>query len=491
MTKLLVHALLGCALLGSSSAIFSQSQLLLRGATPSSLQAIGQLNAQLGVRELRDLSATPGNVVFSVPDASKSEWIKQLKTINVASPSPFGVTALSGDYRSLFHRLPSTQTLTAVQQSKLEELRQGFGADKVNLVKLAPRALVLEAVTAGFDTRDGFTQSGSVSLPLEPGRTVNLTQESRTPTQGGFLWRGKTNEAGSALDEATFISSGDNMTGTVRLGREVYTYLPLGEGVHAVTKQSTAEGPPEHPPRMLEKLKKPSNKDAPPSDPLDIAESAQIDVLVIFSAKAAAGLADLTALATLAIEDANKSFRDSGIPSVTLRLVNVSRIAYKEMGAWDEHLNNLANSKTSDFKTIRSLREQHRADIVVLVVKDERYCGEAQQINTDDASAFAVVSRTCLLAPRYSFAHELGHLLGARHDMQTDSATTPFRWGHGYVKEQRWRTLMSYDVCGGCPRILRWSNPDMKFGSDPTGTTEYEHDARVWLEQGKRAAGFR
>jgi peptidyl-Asp metalloendopeptidase len=266
--------------------------------------------------------------------------------------------------------------------------------------------------------------------------------------------------------------------------------MPLGGGVHAVTRQSTGDGPGEHPPRFGEKLKKTLN-DAPPTLPLDVVEAAEIDLLIVFSSKLAKGFSDLKQSATIAVEDANKSFAESGIPGVSLRTVNVGTLQYEEGGPWESHLDRLTNPKDPVFRSAHRMRDQYKADLVVLVVEDATWCGEARDINVGPAAAFAVVSRTCLLAPRYSFAHELGHLLGARHDRTSDPQLTPFRWAHGYVNAEKWRTLMSYDVCGGCPRVLRWSNPHIDYANEPAGSSEFEHDARVWIENARKVSQFR
>ncbi|MDP3841509.1 MAG: M12 family metallo-peptidase [Oxalobacteraceae bacterium] len=480
-----------CTLLAAGAAAqpAMQEQFLLRGVTLNTSAAVRQLNQKLGAVDLRELSSTPGSSIVTVPLAARAAWIEELKQINGASQPTINVTSLLGDYRSLYHRLPGTVPLLGASASRVETLRRQLGNDNVNLVKLAPRSIVREAVTVGFDTRDGFASRGTVSLPLDAVRSVAVTQESHTPTQAGYLWRGRPVDAG-ASDEAVFVSDGENMTGTVRIGREVFTYMPLGGGVHAVTRQSTADGPPEHPPRFNEKLKNTSN-DAPPESTLDVSEAVEIDLLVVFSSKLAAGFADLRQSATIAVDDANKSFADSGILAVSLRSAHMATVPYDEDGPWVSHIDRLTNPQDPVFRSVHQLREQYKADLVVLVVEDTTWCGEAKDINVGPAAGFAVVSRICLLAPRYSFAHELGHLLGARHDRQSDPELTPFRWAHGYVNATKWRTIMSYDVCGGCPRVLRWSNPHLEYAKEPTGSFEYEHDARVWLENARRVSRFR
>jgi hypothetical protein len=91
----------------------------------------------------------------------------------------------------------------------------------------------------------------------------------------------------------------------------------------------------------------------------------------------------------------------------------------------------------------------------------------------------------------FSIAHEIGHILGARHDRHTDALDSPFPYGHGYVNGTKWRDIMSYQGgCEGCPRIPYWSNPRITYNGEPTGT-DANDNARVILEQALRVSNFR
>ena len=217
-------------------------------------------------------------------------------------------------------------------------------------------------------------------------------------------------------------------------------------------------------------------KDEPTSKPKDIV----IDVLVAHTKKAANHYSDIKReLVDLSIEEANKSFRLSNLGNITLRLVHAYQTDYVEEGAHFDHVWRFADKGDGYMEEVHHLRDQYRADVAILVVDDPKGCGLATRVGADaDADeAFAVVHHACAAAS-YTVAHEIGHLIGARHELS-------------YVNGTKWRDIMgSKENCGGCPRIPVWSSPTLLVNGKPAGSAALDN-ARVIAEQAARVAALR
>ena len=237
---------------------------------------------------------------------------------------------------------------------------------------------------------------------------------------------------------------------------------------------------------------------APQISPLSIVErqalaakKTTIDVMVLYTRKAATNYINIEAdLIAHAFSEANASFRNSGIGNISLRLAHSQAIDYAETDR--DHFNHLYRmvDGVGAFENVKTLRNAHRADVVVLVVDDPSGCGLATRVAADAEEAFAVVHHTCA-ALMYSIPHEIGHIIGARHDSAVDQTPSSQPYGHGYVSGSKWRDIMSYGAgCNGCPRLPIWSNPTIKVKGQPAGTLLADN-ARLLLEQADRVASFR
>ena len=219
------------------------------------------------------------------------------------------------------------------------------------------------------------------------------------------------------------------------------------------------------------------------ADPLPQTDSAgTIDLLVVYTPAAASGAGGTTAilnLINLGVSETNTAYADSGVTQ-RLRLVHVAPVAYTESNTTSTNLFNLRDG-VGALSGVAALRNSYAADLVMMVQNSAApSCGVAFLMNPIgayfEANAFSVVEFVCI-SPNYTFAHELGHNMGLRHDWYMDNQPTPFTYSHGHVSTiagNRWRTILSYnDICAAqgfnCTRLLKFSNPSILHNGVPTG----------------------
>jgi Metallo-peptidase family M12 len=203
-----------------------------------------------------------------------------------------------------------------------------------------------------------------------------------------------------------------------------------------------------------------------------------IDVLVAYTKRAASHYSDIRhELIDVAIDEANKSFRSSNLGHIRLRIVHVYRTDYVEEGQHFDHVWRFADKGDAYMEEVHGLRDLYRADLALLIVDDAKGCGLATRVHADESEAFAVVHHECA-ATNYTVAHEIGHLIGARHELS-------------YVNGTKWRDIMgSKESCGGCPRLPVWSGPTVLVNGEPAGTAELDN-ASVIAREAERVATFR
>lgn len=148
------------------------------------------------------------------------------------------------------------------------------------------------------------------------------------------------------------------------------------------------------------------------------------------------------------------------------------------------------------FLEVHSDREHYDADFCILVVNDfdGDYVGLASTILASYSSAFCVVEHDAAI-DNLSFTHEIGHLMGARHDEYVDGSGD---YNHGYIiHSEKVRTVMAYnDECDdngyNCDRIEYFSTPDVNAPgtSIPFGDAATAHNERALDENESEFADF-
>jgi hypothetical protein len=306
-------------------------------------------------------------------------------------------------------------------------------------------------------------------------------------TATGWTWVGHV--SGLRMSTVTLATVGGVMVGNVVMPEAVYDIRYLGNDVNEVTQVDQSKFLSELDPIEVT----PSDITATSSDattPVAMGDDGStIDVLVLYTPAAvtAAGgtTAAMQALIELGRSNTNTSYLNSGIAQ-RLNVVATQELNYTENNDLGYDLDAVTNynGATTIGNTAASLRNTYGADLVMLITSppNANGCGIAWMMGSVSSGfssyGFSVVERSCI-SGNYTFAHELGHNMGARHDWYVDANKTPYVYSHGYVDvPNKFRTVMSYaNLCSDqgitCRRLLYWSNPNTVapsgYGNAPMG----------------------
>ena len=518
-----------------------RSELVLSNLPPRNSKAYKDLIGLAGKTANGQILGLSQSEVWSMPTPLIEGVIRRGETMGVK------MTRLGADWNEILKPPSAPMPMSGSQESMMKAMESSKETMSVGMMATPNAAVVEYALMKDSDAKSaiGSRPAGQIEkimIPLKDKGTITVRRTSVEMRKDGCNWRGEIEGTGEPV--VLMWWKGGRFSGMFTYRGHMYSLKNMGGEVHAVVETDPGKMPPDHGsmraggaqptsadvkddplvargeaammrPRDKSKLKdqqdafggqalpktersQQAKQAAPKIVPLPAAKrralaakKATIDLMVLYTSKVASKYIEVRPdLIALSVEQANESFANSGLGNITLRLVHDEPIDYDESDG--EHFNHLYRMVDGEgvFAKVRRLRNEKRADIVALIVDDASGCGLSTRVAAEADEAFVVVHHSCA-SLTYSLAHEIGHIIGARHDKALDANVTPFPYGHGFVNGKKWRDIMSYKAsCDGCPRQPIWSNPAIKFKGDPAGTIDTDN-ARVILERAERVSKFR
>ena len=336
-------------------------------------------------------------------------------------------------------------------------------AQRANHVTFDPRA---------FMTSPNATTEEGVAKVLD----LNIFNDARfraERTRLTWLSEGRFNWVGRIGDDPVILAvRGASMTGIIEAGGKTFQIDGVEGGIHRITELDMAayEADEGSHPEMLD----PTTFEPNPAEAAAPAGvEPEIDVMVLYDPTVESKVANMETFLASLFEQANEAYRRSVIPQ-KIRLVHHQVIT--PIGTGHAVLDWLRGNAE-----VSKLRDRYGADLVNILV-------ESGVTGTAYLNSWpSVVQRGAALGNK-TFAHELGHCMGARHNKEEDASSS---YAHGYInRTKNWRTIMSYATDCSCPRIDNFSNPDISYNGDPTGIADAADNARMMRSRSLTTSNF-
>ncbi|MCP3921589.1 MAG: hypothetical protein GY714_03295 [Desulfobacterales bacterium] len=302
-------------------------------------------------------------------------------------------------------------------------------------------------------------------------------------TFDSYSWRGKIK--GNINSRAIFAVEGQDLSGNITIDSMLFEIRPMGDGIHSISEIEKTFLKNEAESLILPKPLSSIEKDFQTFKD----DGSTIDVMIAYTQDVKNRYSNITTLMQLAVDNTNQYYINSGIVQ-RVRLVKTMLVSYVESGDPSTDLTRLQSSSDNYLNEIHPVRDTYGADIVTLCVsRMDGACGIGYMMTPElqsifAAGAFNVVDVDC---GSLTYAHELGHNMGAHHD----AAQPGTGWGSyskGFVdSDNNFKTIMAY---GNETRVGYFSDDTIKYGNNPVGS-DIADNVRTLNETRNIVANFR
>ena len=412
--------------------------------------------------------------------------------------------------QSLFERIDAPR-LSAQQQHYLQTLLNQRTTVDYMIVLVHPEVL------KGDEIR--FEYKGS--------RYQYIRTRTTFRDHDDFSWTGELN---GDFGRCNLVFRRGKLTAILRNQGTFFQIFPLGEGLHVFLESDQSLYPSDCPndasSEKIQRIKPEEiNRGDGTIENIDsegipdengvvstVAGSCSLRLLVAYTDDVDASYADIQGYIQSAIDDHNDANNNSQV-NHDVELARSMEVNYDESANdLDVFIDDFMTDGDGKMDAVHDDRDLFDADVcVLLTLNSGGFCGLASGIGSTSNTAFCVTVANCAVG-NHSFAHEVGHLHGCRHDTYVDATNTPYAYGHGYVYLMaNWRTIMAYnnecdcsDEVTPCPafasrntpgtpsctRLQNWSTPDVLRDGVQMGTASTEKNERVLDETAATLAAY-
>jgi peptidyl-Asp metalloendopeptidase len=387
----------------------------------------------------------------------------------------------------------SQKSLVARQVDKNTFARKQTGKDKV-ISYLQQRSK--NGVVNLFEFNADVLKDDAFFLNVFPGELIKVSKQKVDKRSGdNFTWYGVINGTNGHEGSIAMVYLNGELSGNLNYKSGNYSMTPMGKGAFSLYEIDFKKAPvDDDAPGMMDSHEKIS-KQGEPATEAAAAAACNLRVLIAITPSAESfiknslGFSSLTQFALQAVAETNQAYINSAV-NIYMELASSVRVNYSESGNFSTDLTRFRTTSDGYMDEIHNYRNLYAADVNLLIINNSSACGLASTIMANATTAFAAAHYDCTLG-YYSFAHEIGHLQGLRHNPEVDGSTSPYAYGHGYVYSPGgWRTVMAYNY-NGETRIQYFSNPNVTYGGVAMGTAGTHNNARVLNETAGTVANFR
>ncbi|MFN0214140.1 MAG: T9SS type A sorting domain-containing protein [Saprospiraceae bacterium] len=356
-----------------------------------------------------------------------------------------------------------------------------------------------------------------ITLPNTTKTYIFETNYIRTYPNGDYSWFGELSSTEYCENDTTINDCFDGSYMAIKKDGETYSELwldtiyyqirDLGEGVSALVEIDNAEivegcATPSDPPFSGGGEQVAGERNDPPLCP--------VRVLILHTQAAIDENPDIVALANAGIASTKIALSRSEVSEnqLSITLAGIQALTTTE---WVETGDiNVDRFSFTTNASITGYRAQFNADLVFVLTAPVYDNASGAIMSFGDAvidgdSAYAIVEVDAVNAPQFSFAHEFGHLFGARHEGTDLCASIGDDSGlpdaHGYhfhkrcdcliVQRKYYRTMMATRCSNGASiRIQNYSNPDVEYKNKDTGRVDKNNNAKVLRDATCRISNY-